>query len=295
MNFPDLSNLIQETKNAVAVFDETDRLRYANPAFRKALNLSEDDFSTWVNLMRHGWQTCTGTEVTSCNGNFEKWLSSALSRRGKLPFHGFETSLHDGRWIWVTETVDTRGWMLYIGVEITALATEARDLRSDRDMALRAAQTDELTGISNRRYMMRRLDTVIADRTQGCVAVLDIDHFKLINDKYGHDGGDAVLVDFSHRVSRAVRRGDDFGRIGGEEFLFLLPGIEIGDAEKFLDRIRSDLFNSRPILQEPEFCYTVSIGITAIRPDDSARSVFSRADKACYEAKHNGRDRSICV
>lgn len=113
MTFPDLSGLVRETRNAIAVFDETDQLRYANPAFRRALNLAEDAFPTWVDLMRHGWQTSTGTEITSCDGDFEKWLSSALSRRGKLPFRGFETSLHDGRWIWVTETVDARGWMLY--------------------------------------------------------------------------------------------------------------------------------------------------------------------------------------
>src|SRR5690606_9603897 len=133
-----------------AVFDETDQLRYANPAFRRALNLAEDAFPTWVDLMRHGWQTSTGTEITSCDGDFEKWLSSALSRRGKLPFRGFEISLYDGRWIWVTETVDARGWMLYICFDITYLSTDDRDLCRDRDMALRDSYTDKLMVISTR-------------------------------------------------------------------------------------------------------------------------------------------------
>ena len=295
LNFPNLPDLLHSTHNAIAIFDETDRLRYANPAFRAALHLAEGDYPTWVELMRYGWETSTGTEITSSNGDFEKWLSSALSRRGKLPFRAFETSLHDGRWIWVTETVDARGWMLYIGVEITSLAIEGRDLRADRDVALRASQTDELTGISNRRYMMQRLDNMISTRTQGCIAILDIDHFKSINDTYGHAGGDAVLVDFSRMVGHTVRRGDDFGRIGGEEFLFLLPGLETGQAKPLLERIRHMLVDAAPIAEAPSFRYTVSIGITAIQPDDSTQSVLSRADKACYEAKKQGRNRSICL
>ncbi|SDK34874.1 diguanylate cyclase (GGDEF) domain-containing protein [Methylophilus rhizosphaerae] len=295
LTLPNLPSLIHETRNAIAIFDETDRLHYANPAFRAALHLAEEDYPTWVELMRRGWQTSTGTHITSCNGDFEKWLSSALSRRGKLPFRGFETSLHDGRWIWVTETVDAHGWMLYIGVEITSLATEGRELRSDRDVALRASQTDELTGIANRRYMMQRLDNMVSNRIQGCVAILDIDHFKSINDAYGHAGGDAVLVDFARKVGHSVRRGDDFGRIGGEEFLFLLPDIEVDNAGQLLDRIRHTLLDACPILQAPEFRYTVSIGITAIQAGDSTQSLLSRADKACYEAKRQGRNRSVCM
>lgn len=180
-----------------------------------------------------------------------------------------------------------------IGVDITTLATDEREVRSDRDMALRDSQTDELTGISNRRYMTRRLDAMISEKIQGCVAVLDIDRFKSINDTYGHEAGDAVLVDFARRVGHTVRRGDDFGRIGGEEFLFLLPGIDITDAEQFLERIHRTLLDAGPLSHEPSFRYTVSIGITALRADDSAQSVFSRADQACYEAKRQGRNRSV--
>jgi len=295
LSLPGLSSLIRETRNAIAVFDETDRLRFANPAFREALGLAENDFPTWVELMRQGWETSTGTAITSSGGDFEKWLSSALSRRGKLPFRGFETSLHDGRWIWATETVDARGWMLYIGVDITSLATEGRDLRNDRDIALRASQTDELTGVSNRRYMMQRLEAMLGSVTQGCIAVLDIDHFKSINDAYGHESGDAVLIDFSRRASQSVRRGDDFGRIGGEEFLFLLPDIDAQGAEALLDRIRSKLQDSSPVHQAPQFRYTVSIGITTVRPNDSVRSILARADEACYEAKRKGRNRSVFI
>ena len=295
MSFPDLSGLINETRNAIAVFDETDRLRYANAAFREALNLSNDAFPTWVDLMRHGWETRSGTLITSCDGDFEKWLSSALSRRGKQRFRGFEVSLHDGRWQWMTETVNEQGWMLCIAVDISSLAIDGREARHARDIALRVSQTDELTGISNRRYMMGRLESLLASKVSGCIALLDIDRFKSINDTYGHAAGDAVLVDFARRVGHMVRRGDDFGRIGGEEFLFLLPDTRQEDAVRLLERIRYNLLDSRPLMQAPDFRYTVSIGITEIRSDDSEQSVLSRADKACYAAKRQGRDRSVCL
>ena len=295
MFLPDLSGLIRGTRNLISVFDASDRIVYANAAFREAYHLGTDDYPTWVELMRHGWATRTGTEITSCNGDFENWLSSALSRRGKLAFRSFQTSLYDGRWLWVTETVDERGWMLYIGVDITPLNSDDRDLRTAHDVALKAAQTDELTGISNRRYMMQRLHELIDSGTPGCIAMLDLDHFKSINDRYGHEAGDTVLVDFARRVGHTVRRGDEFGRIGGEEFLFLLPDTRIDDAVRLLDRIRDQIRAASPLPHIQAFHYTVSIGVTAIVPDDRAQTLLSRADQACYDAKNQGRDRTVSL
>jgi len=294
MSLPDLSGLIHDTRALIAVFDETDQVIYANPAFRQAMDMAEDAFPSWIELIRQGWKNRTGTEISAPGGDLETWLSSTLSRRGKQAFRGFESNLYDGRWLWVTETVDARGWMMYIGVEITSLAINGRDLRNDRDVALKAAQTDELTGISNRRHMMRRLDALIACGTPGCIAMLDIDHFKSINDRYGHEAGDTVLLDFARRVGYTVRRGDEFGRIGGEEFLFLLPHTGLDDAAVLLDRIRDRIRDACALPNRPEFHYTVSIGVTALEPDDTMQSALSRADQACYTAKRQGRDRTVC-
>ena len=295
MSLPDLSGLIHTTRTLIAVFDETDRVIYANPAFRQAMDMAEDAFPSWIDLIRQGWKNRTGTEISSTGGDLEKWLSSTLSRRGKQPFRGFESNLYDGRWLWVTETVDARGWMMYIGVEITPLAVDGRDLRNDRDVALKAAQTDELTGLSNRRHMMRRLDALINHRTPGCIAMLDLDHFKSINDRYGHEAGDTVLIDFARRVGYTVRRGDEFGRIGGEEFLFLLPGTDIDHAVRLLTRIGDQIRQASPLVHVPDFHYTVSIGVTAIQETDTAQSLLARADQACYDAKKQGRNRTVCL
>ena len=120
--------------------------------------------------------------------------------------------------------------------------------------------------------------------------MLDLDHFKSINDTYGHESGDAVLMDFAHRIGLSVRRSDEFGRIGGEEFLFLLPETDFNAANTLLERIRQGVKEARPLVQAPEVGYSVSIGFTQLRPDDTTRSALSRADQACYTAKRQGRD-----
>ena len=166
--------------------------------------------------------------------DFEAWVVSAQSRRGKMPFSAFETDLVDGRWLWMTETVDRSGWMLCIANDITHLRADERTLRQDRDFALKASQTDELTGISNRRYMMAQLEAMIRSQpaggpVNGCISILDIDFFKGINDLYGHQTGDEILLGLcppgppdrpAARLFRPHRRrgihadlsGDDAGR-----------------------------------------------------------------------------------
>ncbi len=142
----------------------------------------------------------------------------------------------------MTETVDQKGWMLCIAVDITDVRAGERKLRQDRDFALRASQVDELTSVPNRRYTMERLNEFIRNCAEnphmwGCVAIIDIDYFKAINDRYGHHRGDEVLLDFARQMQEFVRRSDCFGRIGGEEFMLILPDTTVGEANLILDRL----------------------------------------------------------
>ena len=132
----------------IAVFDEEDRLRYANPAFRQALGLQPDEFMTWQDLMRLNHRQKVGTHIET--KDFEAWLASARSRRGKRPYRAFEADRTDGRWNLMTESLSPDGWMLCVAVDITDLRADERSLRADRDGAWRAARTDALTGVSNR-------------------------------------------------------------------------------------------------------------------------------------------------
>jgi diguanylate cyclase (GGDEF)-like protein len=288
---PEMADLLRQSAVLVAVFDETDRLRYANAAYRRKFSLSEQDSPSWAELLRANWQEGQGVSVSS--KPFEEWLASAASRRGKKPFRAFETDLTDGTWIWMTETMGSTGWMLCIGSDITALAMRERDLRYAHAVALRASQTDELTGVVNRRHIMSLLEDMVRDRQDGCVAVMDIDYFKAINDTHGHPGGDTVLVDFASRVLGGVRRSDSFGRIGGEEFLLVMPGLSPDTALEILHRVQHDIRAARPLPEAPGFRYGFSCGVTAIGEGESAAEVFARADRACYQAKQEGRDRIV--
>ena len=152
--------LLQASGLIVGIFDEHDILRFANPGFIDAYHVRPDGHSTWVDLMRGNYQRQRGTAVEA--PDFEAWLASARSRRGKKPFRAFESNNHDGRWIWMTETTLDNGWMLCVASDITALNEDGRSLRQTRDQALRAAQTDALTGISNRKHMTQQLDQLLA-------------------------------------------------------------------------------------------------------------------------------------
>jgi diguanylate cyclase (GGDEF)-like protein len=243
--------------------------------------------------MRHNFHAHRGTIISAAN--FEEWLLSTQSRRGKMAYRAYETDLVDGRWLWMTEAVQSDGWMLCIANDITSLRADSRKVRQDRDFAIKASHTDELTGVANRRYVLARIEETIRNvsrskETSGCLAILDIDKFKQINDRYGHSVGDLILRDFAHTIHRLVRRRDCLGRIGGEEFLVLLPDTQIENAQLIVGRMLSQTSMSRPLQGAPDFSYTFSAGIAGVRSDDTVETLYGRADRALYSAKGAGRN-----
>ncbi|MBX5213406.1 MULTISPECIES: GGDEF domain-containing protein [unclassified Rhizobium] len=287
-----LLHLTAQTETLVAVYDGDDRLRYANSAFRSAYFIEPEETPLWPDLMRRNFELGRGTVIRT--ENFEEWLRSTQSRRGKIGYRAFETDLADGRWLWMTEAVQKNGWMLCIASDITRLKVHGRTVRQDRDQAIKASYTDELTGVANRRFVMARVeDMLIAARhgSSGCLAVFDIDNFKRINDRLGHHAGDLVLRDFAHRIHQNVRRNDCFGRVGGEEFLLVMPATGPEDALAMVERMLTVIRFSRPLPDSPDFSYTCSAGIAGCVPTDSVSELYRRADQALYDAKMSGRDR----
>jgi diguanylate cyclase (GGDEF)-like protein len=289
-----LAELQEESAVLIALYDQDDRLQYANAAFRSTFALEPDECPLWGELMRRNTKAGKGTVIRAAD--FETWLVSAQSRRGKLPFRAFETDVVDGRWLWMTETVQKDGWMLCVASDITHLKASERDIRQDRDFALKASQTDELTSISNRRFMMAALESLVQrqasmEKASGCICIIDLDFFKRINDVYGHQVGDDVLVDFARRVHPLVRRRDSFGRIGGEEFMLILPDTTLSQGELIVDRILTTVRGARPIHNSPSFSYTCSAGLAELHAGETARELYARADEALYHAKQSGRDR----
>jgi len=287
--------LMDAAQQGIGIFDQTDTLVYANDFYRQLLDLEPDIWPTWKDILRANYRNQAGNRIST--DDFEAWLASAASRRGKLPFRAFETDIHGGRWIHVAETTLDNGWMLCVLTDITELATDERTLRQQRDLALRAALSDSLTGLSNRRHMQ---DTLAALYEQclprpAAVVVLDIDHFKQVNDTLGHDQGDQLLRHFAGLIQGQIRREDLAARWGGEEFLLLLRDIRAEDAHQIVGRLLEEVRASRPLSRYPEFRYTCSAGLTFPRPGETVHVTLKRADEALYQAKTSGRDRWAAV
>ncbi len=173
-------------------------------------------------------------------------------------------------------------------------------LRESVQSAMEAAVRDPLTGLSNRRYFDRHVSTLFEtakteDRPLSLIT-LDIDHFKLVNDTYGHQAGDEVLRIFAHRVSKNVRGKDLAYRFGGEEFVVVMPDTDQDLAFVVADRMRREVAASAFVTNdgEHEVSVTVSAGVACMNgPDDTLDAMLKRADDALYKAKRNGRNRVI--
>ena len=170
------------------------------------------------------------------------------------------------------------------------------ELKEKREALLQLATTDPLTGASNRRQFLERLDDELArlKRKGGAVTLLmaDLDHFKRVNDTYGHAAGDAVLKHFVEIVSETLRKTDEIGRLGGEEFAIVLPGEGIEGARELAERLRERIKTSPSIFENKPIPISVSIGIASLSAhDSSAEAALKRSDEALYSAKKTGRDR----
>ncbi len=158
------------------------------------------------------------------------------------------------------------------------------------------AVTDPLTGTYNRRYANSHLDTLIdrcrAGGTDLAVMMLDIDHFKRINDAYGHASGDAVLREFAQRLQDNVREMDLVARMGGEEFMVVMPDVNDTLVAEIAERVRGSI--EAPLFDVPEIDgskITVSIGYGVLAEEEGAPDLINRADLALYTSKRDGRNR----
>ena len=173
-------------------------------------------------------------------------------------------------------------------------------LRSNLDQSLELAVTDQLTGLHNRRYMVTQLSALVARAIKGgdpvSILMIDIDHFKKINDGFGHDVGDMVLREFSVLLASNVRAIDLPCRYGGEEFIVVMPGTDADAALRIADRIRNSVSGTAFSLgsEGETLAVTVSIGLACADGEmDTPETLLKRADEAVYQAKAGGRNQVI--
>jgi diguanylate cyclase (GGDEF)-like protein len=165
----------------------------------------------------------------------------------------------------------------------------------DRIKALRrAARRDYLTGMYNRRFFFESAGPIFANAARSgsdlMVAMIDIDHFKSVNDTYGHDMGDEVLKSVAETLTGLVRETDIIARFGGEEFCLLAPAVSVENVPGFLEKIRDRV--SKLSFQDGAFSITVSIGATSLM-NSALESMITQSDQMLYQAKESGRNRVV--
>jgi diguanylate cyclase (GGDEF)-like protein len=183
-------------------------------------------------------------------------------------------------------------WFSLVGGYITKLRGKvARALSTIEQMAI----IDDLTQVFNRRQMYKVLEEQKALGDRGIhpfsICIFDLDHFKIVNDTFGHSAGDIVLKTVALEAQKNLRNIDHIARYGGEEFILILPSLEIKEAmvcaERVREMIKTLVFDNMP----ENFRITISVGVTKYQPNEVIQDAINRADTALYKAKANGRDR----
>ena len=290
----DLQAVVWASEALVCVVaDSTSTIVGANPAFARqtygdpigrplAALVGEgqaEAFESWLRGVGPAWQTRTWGVLPDANDLPRDFRVSACRRS-------------DGAIVLIGERLmvdDVASALLDVN---EAVLTEHRRLNRERGRLDRMTHEDALTGIANRRAFDMRLAAEV--RGVGvdaafAVVMLDLDHFKSLNDRYGHPIGDAVLRWLGGLLSTAARRSDFVARYGGEEFVAILRDASLDDALVWADRLRLAI-RAEPPPGLPE-TVTASLGVAVWRTGETPDDVVNRADRALYGAKDGGRDR----
>jgi len=287
---------IDVCNDGYAILAADDTLLGCNQSFA---DLFYQDYQTlqgihFDELMRRSFHERKGIRIEAAD--IELWLQDAHQRRRQNPFRLFEVDLIDGRWFLMSEQLLPSGEMLLQAKEITKQKVLENQLHSRVASLSELALTDELTKVANRRCFVESTNTELG-RCQRlnlptALLLLDLDFFKSVNDLYGHQAGDDVLKATAHRIKKALREYDIFGRIGGEEFAVFLSETCPQTALQVAERIRALLAGFPIKAGSVELCITVSIGIALGQGDCTFEDLYTKADSALYTAKRNGRNRA---
>lgn len=180
----------------------------------------------------------------------------------------------------------------------------AKRMRNDNDIIINSlrhqhelekiANIDGLTGLYNRRWMneffKRQINRAKSDKKPLVLMLVDLDHFKKVNDQYGHVVGDEVLSSVASVLPHQFRPTDLLARFGGEEFAMILPNTDLEQATQIAERVRIAIESTR-VEFYPDIQLTLSLGVASLLPNDDMNSLLARADRALYQAKKNGRNR----
>ena len=243
-----------------------------------------------------GGRMLTYVEETALRQLEIRQLEQAAARDAEMRF---QTELLESHGAQLATLAESAGEAASQAIEANArLAQEAEERKLLMVELERLATTDQLTGLLNRGQFIKRATTIIKDSLlqaeTAAVIMLDIDHFKLVNDQYGHAAGDAVLRIVAERLTDELRAADVFGRLGGEEFAAVLPAVSGRTANKIAERLRACVADHVIWTGDHVLRVTISVGIAMLRESNiDINTLLTRADSALYQAKRSGRNR-VC-
>jgi len=285
-----LRDAVDALPSGFSLYDREDRLVLCNDAYRNiypsmAPHIVEG--ARFEDMLRKGVEE---RQFPDAIGDEEAWIQKKLKAHNS-PGEVIEQQMADNRWMRIHEQRTREGGVVGYRIDITRLKNQEQELT-------RLAWTDCLTGSLNRRRFMELAQTEhrrsLRYGRDLSVVLLDVDHFKLINDTYGHSAGDAVLKELVKRWRGEIRNEDLLGRIGGEEFCLVLPETDVPGAMRLAERLRRSTQAGTVSCGADAIVVTISAGVLHCRGGEySLEDALSGADRALYKAKREGRNRVI--
>jgi diguanylate cyclase (GGDEF)-like protein/PAS domain S-box-containing protein len=283
-----LISALEAAANAIFITDPDAHIEWINPAYETLTGFTRKEAVG----RRPAEMVESGLPDQPYYANMWLTLLSGKIWRGEIVNHKRDGTPYHEELI-IAPVLDENGSIIHF-VGIKQDISSRKQLESELQAL---ATTDTLTGLPNRRQILTILENEAArlqrfGETPAALLMLDLDHFKRINDQHGHAVGDAVLRRFAEVVRLNLRQTDHAGRLGGEEFVILLVGAGLGEAVAFAERLRERIAVEAFSDRDETFRITVSIGVTLLRQEsDAVDEALARADAALYEAKDKGRNR----
>lgn len=287
---------LQASQDGVGVYDQNDIMLFCNDTVTRIMGYEgrEAIGRSFEENLRHSW--ATGSGVIADDGDVDGMVRRAKESMKTQGFSTFESDTVTGEWNQVSRLKTEAGHTFMYSTDITQLKNTEKALKDALRYVKKLAATDALTGISNRRHFMDLANKEFnRSKRYGhplSILALDIDHFKSINDNYGHQAGDKVLESISACCQSLLSATDVFGRLGGEEFSILLPEANTQSAQEMAQRVLDSVANLSVEYEGKLITFTTSIGISEVSDDSkSLEALMQHSDQALYQAKHNGRNR----
>jgi diguanylate cyclase (GGDEF)-like protein/PAS domain S-box-containing protein len=287
------SSLLVSVNAVLWAFDwETQQMIYVSPAYERIFGRSAGlllaDYNEWRD------------SIYPDDLDYAERSLAEVLKRGSIEDREYRIIRADGQVRWLSDKCFVSRQELGQRLIVVGIAEDITEKKQLEGELQRLATTDVLTQSSNRRHFFECAQHEFEQaRLQGtplAFLLLDVDDFKRVNDTYGHQEGDQVLQRIAESGRSTLRRGDVFGRIGGEEFAAVFPGCAPDMAKQICERLQREIQRLSFQNEEKSFGITVSQGLTNLRDDDtSLEALYARADAAMYQAKRQGKNQIVLV